>query len=186
VRLFVALELPIPVRDALAARTAAWVAGGPLRLRPVAAPDLHVTLCFLGDQPDTAVAAIGEALGAALAATAPVRVGFGTPLWLPPRRPRVLAVRLSGPDALTAVQARVATALAAGGWYTPERRPFLAHVTVARVPGGSGPAAPGIHDVPDVPEGRFEAGEVALIRSRLGAGPARYERLVVCTLAPPG
>ena len=35
----------------------------------------------------------------------------------------------------------LARALAAGRWYVPEKRPFLAHVTVARVRGSSRPAA---------------------------------------------
>ena len=65
-------------------------------------------------------------------------LAVGEPLWLPPRRPRVLAVALEDPDgALGRTQTAVSSALAAGGWYVPETRPFLAHVTVARVRKGA-------------------------------------------------
>jgi 2'-5' RNA ligase len=91
---------------------------------------------------------------------------------------------VEGLDALGALQARVAVALVAGGWYAAERRPFLAHVTVARIQGGG--SRPGMAGgrAPATPEDRFEAGHVALIRSHLGAGPARYERLAVFALSP--
>ena len=61
-----------------------------------------------------------------------------------------------------------------GGWYQPEARPFLAHVTVARVAKGGRVsreplAAPG--------QLRFSASTVTLFRSRLSAAGARYEAL---------
>ena len=61
VRLFVALELPEPVRDALVAWRAAVLADVPA-LRAVARKSLHVTLCFLGWRWDQEVAAIHPAI----------------------------------------------------------------------------------------------------------------------------
>ena len=46
-----------------------------------------------------------------------------------------------GHGALGELQSGLAGALAAGGWYRPEPRPFLAHVTVARIRSGTRLAA---------------------------------------------
>ena len=95
-------------------------------------------------------------------------------MWLPPRRPRVLAVELGDADGrLGDVQVALSDALHAGGWYTPEARPFLAHVTVARVP-GSYADPPARASVPQSEPGGFTGSCVTLFRSHLGsAGAAR-------------
>ena len=92
----------------------------------------------------------------------------------------MLAVELADEAGrLAAVQSALSAALVAGGFYEPEARPFLAHVTVARV--GR--------------DARFRARSsprrsralhrrtVTLFRSRLGQGPARYEALASVTLS---
>jgi RNA 2',3'-cyclic 3'-phosphodiesterase len=172
-RLFVALELPDHVREALAEwRTSVPGRDGRLRLVP---PDaLHVTLCFLGWRAVGEIEQIAAACSA-VSAAAPVELSLGEPVWLPRRRPSVLAVELvDGADALAQVQASLSAALQAGGWYVPESRPFLAHVTVARV--GKGGRAP--RDRLSTPPAiRFTGSVVTLYRSRLGAAGARYERL---------
>lgn len=106
--------------------------------------------------------------------------------WLPRRRPRVLAVELSDPDgALAHLQSTLADRLAAGGWYEPERRRFLPHVTVARVGRGRGDALPGRSGaLPDPPAASFLISRVSLMRSHLGPGGSRYERLGVYELGP--
>ena len=174
-RLFVALELPGEVRDRLAAWRDAVVAGVP-GLRPVAVESLHVTLCFLGSVEVGAVDAIASACGVVRgmpAASLTVRRG----MWLPARRPGVLAVELfDDAERLGAVQAALSEALAAGGWYTPEKRPFLAHVTVARV--GKGVRVRRGSALPDLPDDfSFTSTTVTLFRSRLSGAGARYEGL---------
>jgi 2'-5' RNA ligase len=168
-RLFVALELPAEVRSALLA----WRPGLPgLRLLPEAS--LHVTLCFLGWVPVGAVGAVACACEPASALPAPA-LGLGEPVWLPRRRPRVLAVSvLDESGALRAVQSWLSGALAAGGWYEPERRPWLAHVTIARA---SADARLG-HVQLDPPEAiQFAGDAIVLYRSRLSRGGAAYEPL---------
>ena len=131
-RLFVALELPSAAREALV-QWRSEVAGEVSGLRLVRPEDLHATLCFLGSRPVGEIEAISSACGV-VAGEPVVDSAFGEGLWLPARRPRVLAVALSDPDgALGRIQSVLSGALAAGGWYAPESRPFLAHVTVARV-----------------------------------------------------
>jgi 2'-5' RNA ligase len=167
-RLFVALELPDGVRDALV-RWRAAVRG----LRLVGAEDLHVTLCFLGWRPRREIDEIGAACAAASAAWGPFEVSLGDPVWLPDRRPRVLAVRIvDASDALAGLQSWLSKKLSAGGWYAPEPRPFSGHVTVARVPRDTRVRTA---KLPGLPAVEFLATRVTLYRSRLGPSGARYE-----------
>lgn len=181
VRLFVALELPDPVRGALVRWRAESGADSRRSIRPVALDALHVTLCFLGWRGADEVEAIGSACSVVSAEPAP-GLALGAPVWLPRRRPRVLAVELDDVDGGVAqVQSALSDALAAGGWYKPEHRPYLAHVTVARVKGalrGGGP------EFPPPPRLGFDASRVVLYRSRLSPSGAVYEPLTSVELAP--
>lgn len=173
-RLFVALELPDGAREALSLWRSEVVAEVP-GLRPVCPEDLHATLCFLGSRPEGEIDAIAAACG--VVAGEPVAESrFGSALWLPARRPRVLAVALADPEGVIArVQSVLSDALVAGGWYAPESRPFLAHVTVARV-GRDSRIRPG--ELPAPPDDlAVRCSRVTLYRSRLGAGGARYSAL---------
>jgi ketosteroid isomerase-like protein len=87
----------------------------------------------------------------------------------------VLAIKLRDSDLnLSRAQSELSGALHAGGWYTPEARPFLAHVTVARVARGArAPAG----ELPPAPDLAFEGARVTLYRSRLRASGAQYEPL---------
>jgi 2'-5' RNA ligase len=171
-RLFVALELPAEAREALER----WRSGSPRRvhgLRMVDAAAIHVTLCFLGWRSRREIDEIGAACVAAVAGWGPFPLSLGSPVWLPERRPRVLAARIDDPsDALAALQSALSTKLSAGGWYAPETRPFLGHVTVARVPRG---ARVRTVKLPGLPAVEFLGARVTLYRSRLGPGGARYE-----------
>lgn len=174
-RLFVALELPPQVREALLGwreRVAGRIAG----LRPLEPGALHVTLCFLGWQPSSELEPIARALGVLERDPAPELV-LGEARWLPPRRPRVLAVEVEDPTgALRGMQAGLSEALSEGGWYQPETRPYLAHVTVARLAGGQRETAP------PPPAAEFLGVGVTLYRSRLHRSGARYEPLVTVAL----
>ncbi len=177
-RLFVALELPESARSALVE----W-RDAPLSrvsgLRPVRTEDLHVTLCFLGTRPAHEIEQIAAACGG-VAGESPVESAFAEPVWLPRRRPRVLAVSLSDPGgALVGLQATLSAALVAGGWYAPESRPFLAHVTVARV---ARDARIGAAELPALTAGPVQCTRVTLYRSRLSPSGARYEPLTVVEL----
>jgi 2'-5' RNA ligase len=172
-RLFVALELPAAVRDALEAFRAA--AADPEVWRPVPREALHVTLAFLGPRPAGDLAAVERVLAAEAGGPAP-RLALDGALLLPPRRARVLCADLSDPDGtLAALQARVSAGLAAAGVYTPEKRPFRAHVTVARLRARARPPR-AVDAAPKPLEFRGEA--LTLFVSRLHPHGARYEPLV--------
>jgi RNA 2',3'-cyclic 3'-phosphodiesterase len=171
-RLFVALELPQPVRDALIAFREA--AADPEIWRPVAPDALHLTLAFLGRRPASDLPAIDEVLYASVG-PAP-RLLLGDALLLPPRRAHVLCAAVSDADGvLGALQARVSDGLAAAGVYTPEKRPFRAHATVARLR----PRARAPRSVDAAPEPlEFHGEALTLFVSRLHPHGARYEPLV--------
>jgi 2'-5' RNA ligase len=169
----VALDLPADARDALER----WRSTAPRRacgLRLVDPGALHVTLCFLGWRFAQEIEAIGAACAAAVSGWGPLELSLGDPVWLPERRPRVLAVRIEDSAAgLAELQASLSRELTDGGWYAPESRPFLGHVTVARIPRGIRVRAV---KLPGLPSVRFSADEVTLYRSRLAPSGARYER----------
>jgi len=173
VRLFVALELPGHACDALQVWRAdvLRLAAG---LRAVPPEALHVTLCFLGWRGESEIRAIANAC-AAVTCEPPVGLRLGDVKWLPARGARVLAVGIEDcTGALMRVQATLSKALQAGSWYAPEPRPFLAHVTVARVQKGARPPSSALASPSPV---AMKASTITLFRSRLGPSGARYEPL---------
>jgi RNA 2',3'-cyclic 3'-phosphodiesterase len=171
-RLFVALDLPADAREAIEG----WRSTAVRRvrgLRPVDHAALHVTLCFLGWRHSGEVGEIGAACASAVESWGPLELSLDDPLWLPDRRPRVLAVRIDDPsDRLAELQTSLSRELSGGGWYAPDPRPFVGHVTVARVPRGTRARAV---KLPGPPRLRFLANQVTLYRSRLAPSGARYE-----------
>jgi 2'-5' RNA ligase len=171
-RLFIALELPEAARSALVAFRDE--AADPDVWRPVKDEALHLTLAFLGRRPAGDVAIVSSVLHEA-AEGAP-RLVLRDALLLPPRRARVLCASLEDLDGtLAALQARVSEGLAAAGVYTPEKRPYRAHATVARLR----PRARAPRTIEAAPEPlEFAGGPLTLFESRLHPHGARYEPLV--------
>ncbi|HEV7882497.1 MAG TPA: RNA 2',3'-cyclic phosphodiesterase [Solirubrobacteraceae bacterium] len=169
-RLFVALELPADVRVALAG----WAAtAAPAAMRRVPEDNLHVTLAFLGEQAPEDATTVAALLGEL---ARPVgQLAVGSPLWLPPRRPGVLAVALEAGPALAELHAGLVAALAETIGFEPERRALRPHVTVARARRDTRLRA----TAPDPPPPAltFEPEGLVLYRSHTGPGGARYEPL---------
>jgi 2'-5' RNA ligase len=112
----------------------------------------------------------------AVAGSGPARLALGGALWLPRRRPGVLAVGLEDlGGALAHTQAALSAGLADAGVYRPESRPFLAHVTVARVRHRE--RLRGRELAPPPPSLTFEADTITLYRSDLTPAGASYEAL---------
>ncbi len=180
--MFVALDLPDGPRAALAAWRDELIEGRG-DLRPVRADALHVTLVFLGWQDDSAAERLAEAAFAATSGSVgPPALRAADLRALPPRAPRLFALALDDEDGRAeALQGAVSDALAAGGWYRPEKRPFWPHLTLARVKRGerrvrSLPAAPAPPSEP------FVATSLTLYRSTLRPQGALYEALARMTL----
>jgi RNA 2',3'-cyclic 3'-phosphodiesterase len=168
----------------------------PAKVRVLGADTMHVTLCFLGGRPIGEVEAIAAALQTSPAHSAELRVG--APLWLPPRRPRALALELHDrTGALTRLHASVRDALAGAIDWQPERRRFRPHVTVARIGLGGGrrartaarrrgrsdaDGAPQELALAPSPQLSFAVGELVLYRSLLSREGARYEPIATRAL----
>jgi 2'-5' RNA ligase len=186
-RLFVAMDPPENVSEALAAWARSALRGGE---RPTTGkatvrildPDLlHVTLCFIGERPVGEIDAIGARLAAC---TGPAgELSLGAPVWLPPRRPRALAVELHDDGGrLASLQATVVVAVAGtddpmGGDRDAgptRRRRFRPHITVARMAHG---VVPRERMLPPTPSLSFVPGELVLYRSWLSPDGASYEAL---------
>jgi RNA 2',3'-cyclic 3'-phosphodiesterase len=195
-RLFVAVDLPAAVREELAA----WArgAGGVLTrdratghappLRLLDSEALHVTVCFLGSRPVAEIDAIAAVLRSC--ATPAGEACLGAPLWLPPRRPRALAVEVRDRDGqLARLHGALREALARAIGWEAERRRFRAHVTVARLRGGrrvrGRDAGPGAQPLPATPQLSFMAESAVLYRSWLSRAGATYEPLAECSLLEP-
>ena len=173
-RLFVAVDLPRPVRTELARWAAQAV---PTKARRVPETNLHLTLAFLGSRlraDADAAAALLPALAGPLGALTTAGA-----LWLPPRRPAVLTVALAATPQLEALHRSVVAALAGAVGYEPEQRRFRPHVTVARMRHATRTAT----EPPAPPLRTFRAEALTLYRSYTGPGGSRYERLASEPLA---
>lgn len=125
-RLFLALDLPDDLRDALAALRSE-IPGA----RWVPPENLHVTLHFLGDAaPETAKALAADVTKLAFGAVPLVPAGLDVFPSL--RRPNVLVLRLEMNAALAALHAEAAALVRRHG-FVSEARPFRPHATVARL-----------------------------------------------------
>lgn len=166
-RLFLALELPADVVTALATWGEQHLSGG----RLVAVP--HVTLAFLGSQPQTALEDVLRALRLSAAEAVPFVLE-------PVRYRETRSVGMLVLDDPSGEATRLATALQerleALGIYRRERRPWLPHVTVLRFR-----ERPRLR--PPLPEiAPFAPSGAAAFLSGLSPVGARYEVLESCAL----
>ena len=191
-RLFVAVVVPPPVREELAAwaRDVASALGlreplsasAPLRVLDPEAQ--HLTLCFLGTRPVEEIETIGAAVSACAGYVGEVSVG--APLWLPPRRPRALAVEVHDRGGgLASLYEAVSSETSRAIDWEPERRRFRAHITVARMRESRRrhAIAEGAR-LPATPQLRFTPESLVLYRSWLSRAGASYEPLVARVLVP--
>lgn len=179
-RLFVAVDVPDAVKDAIERDVVGGLRDGVPGARWTRPEGRHLTLAFLGNVDEERVPAIADALTRAVRDHAPFDARFEEVGGFPSvRRPRVLWVGIGeGAEAMSAVQRSVASELEPLG-FPPEDRPFTAHLTLARFPR---PRA--IDALPSVrPPGEvFTVDEVVLFRSQLHPKGARYTSLERFTL----
>jgi 2'-5' RNA ligase len=146
----------------------------------VPAENLHVTLKFLGAVETGRLDRVAQTLSSLAAEAVPFELGLGGLGAFPsPTRPRVVwAGVASGAPALTALATRVEEALALLD-FARDGRPFSAHITLGRVREPQrDPALAGALAVGAATEfGGFRVERIALVRSDLSPGGARYTSL---------
>ncbi|MHB0875095.1 MAG: RNA 2',3'-cyclic phosphodiesterase [Anaerolineae bacterium] len=189
-RLFVAVELPQPVVDALSeAQQGLKCRLGSQCVRWSDPRGTHLTLKFLGDTDEARVPDIESALTETCASFTAGKLRLSCLGVFPSlQRPRVIWAGLDGDDSsLASLQAAIETALARLG-FPAEGRPFSPHLTLGRVRDGASTAdydaiAAALSAAPAVVPATLGVDEVSLMRSVLKPQGAEYTRLFAVTLA---
>jgi 2'-5' RNA ligase len=173
IRLICALQLPEEALDRLVAWQRRELEAHSGRVRPVPRENLHATLAFLGARPAGDVSVVTAALRDAAVAAGPVEL---RPLRYRETRSVGMIVCDEPSGAGAALAADLGERLERAGVYRRERRPWLAHVTVARFR-----EQPRLR-LESVPEGNICSVRCALYRSSLGPGGAHYDVLASVAL----
>ena len=183
-RLFVAINLPVEIRDAIHA-DAGILRSATTGVRWTAGPSLHVTLKFLGERAESLVPDLRVAMEAVAANHLSLELetmGYGTfPNF---RRPRVVWVGMTGETELRALANDLDRAFVPLG-IAAESREFRAHLTLGRVKGElSAPeiAALSAAARQAVPARGVPVRTIDLMRSELGPGGSRYSVLAAVPL----
>jgi len=131
-RLFVAVPIPDPVARFLK-DVQSRLAGPEIKIRWIPVKNIHLTLQFLGDVEQAAVASITEQMDVAAGAAQPFSIAAKGVGGFPNlRRLRVLWVGLDGDtQQLTAIQRELASRMETVG-FARERRRFHPHLTIGR------------------------------------------------------
>jgi RNA 2',3'-cyclic 3'-phosphodiesterase len=181
VRLFVALDLPGPIREGILE----WGRGALTDpgLRPTPPQALHITLAFLGWSWERDIPRLAEIVHGIQGAAPSIRL-LPEPVAVPrrPRETRLFALDAPSEGAVD-LQGRLEERLVAARLYKPEKRPFWSHVTVARVRKERGDrrrymtvrAPPG--PIPETLRAPFLGVRVTLYRSVLRPAGAEYTQL---------
>lgn len=183
-RLFVAVNFPAPVRQALA-RLAAELATASLPVRWTPEENLHLTLRWLGEKGPHERDLAGSILRKVAAQAEPFEAGFGPVGAFPsPRRPRVIWIGVEGGPRLRLLRDLLERHLAAEG-FERDARSFRPHVTLGRA---RRDAPPGVFrrfaalSGSATTEASSAVDAIDLMRSHLGPDGARYERVVTARL----
>ena len=134
-RLFVALELPVSVKDGINQEVK--------KLRPKLPParwvtpeNLHLTLLFLGEVGEDSLGALDSSLRKAMLGAKSFELTLSEPGWFRSgRKPSSLWIGVQPSESLRAVHKRVTTGAAGAGSVLngrPQGRQFFPHLTLAR------------------------------------------------------
>ena len=188
-RLFIALDIDESIRERLA-RFVEGVQGLAPDARWVKADSLHVTLKFIGEQPDTAVEPIRQKLEAVAASAVAIQLhGYG--FFPTAKSARVFWIGMDAAPQLTVLASAIDDQMAALG-IPKEDHVFSPHLTLARGSGRSGSPRQRREDGPNqtfqqlqeklsalpTPEfGTMTAREFFLYQSQLSPKGSRYTKL---------
>jgi 2'-5' RNA ligase len=188
-RLFVALDIDDAIRERIV-RFVEVVHPFAPDARWVKPESMHVTLKFIGEQPDSALESIKQALGQV--SSVGVKIDFRSYGFFPtPESARVFWLGMEAGPELAAIAATVDQNLSQIG-VPKEDRPFSPHLTLARSAGGSGSPRHNKNDRPNrvfqilqnrlatlpTPEfGTMTSREFFLYQSQLSPKGSKYTKL---------
>ena len=135
-RTFIAIEMPVKVKDLIASHVERLKGLVPRGVKWVDPQTCHLTLAFLGNVPNDRLPTLFRIVDAVAADSPPLRLRTGLLGAFPsPNRPRVLWLGLEGDTQLLALtQRRLQDALEADG-FPREQRAFKPHITLGRARG---------------------------------------------------
>ena len=172
-RLFVAVEIPEPVKDAIEEVFVPWREQFP-KARWAPRENWHVTLKFLGTTWPRLEDWVSAQVGAAAADVLPFAARLqGVGSFPSAKRGRALWAGFENADPIGALVAEIEEAIV--DEFPAERRPFHPHLTVAR----SDPPLklPAEYSGTELESDEWEVDHVVLFRSHLGRPAPRYEPL---------
>ncbi len=177
-RLFIALNIPEDEKERIH-QAVVPLRQANLPVRWVDPENYHVTLKFLGDVRDEAVAGIRAAVNEVAAKTDPFSVdlgGFGAFPTI--RRPRVIWMGVEANPALRCLKQDVEWALTDEG-FDRETRAFHPHLTLGRAEEEGAGVFRGLDEMASSLsyDGGFDVNTVDLMRSRLGKDGPSYSLL---------
>ena len=183
-RLFIAVNLPAAVRDAIYADVEP-LRGATTAIRWVSPAALHVTLKFLGEQDESLVIPLRDVLESVVPPHAAIFARTTDVGAFPNfRRPRVVWVGMTSERALQSLAGDIDRALTPLG-IPRDARAFQAHLTLGRVKGELGPTqATALAAAAKSCQGSRELAvrTVDLMQSELGPGGSRYSVLAAVPL----
>jgi len=140
IRSFIAIELPEEAKEGLARLRKELERDEHKFVKWVNPGGIHLTLKFLGNIPSKRVTEITEAIKEAAQGISPFHLEIsGLGAFPSIRQARVLWVGIGGEvDKLSRLQKNIDSALAALG-FAKEERPFVPHLTLARIREGASP-----------------------------------------------
>ena len=174
VRTFVAVDLPGEMRARIG-EAAQRLRGSEARLTFVDPALIHVTLAFLGEVEPDRLPAIASALSAVR--RPPFDLEVGPIVGNSRSSPRTIWCGTTDDGSLGALAQSVTDALAPLG-FSPERRPFRGHATVARVKSFHPSLLERLQALPRDGFGTFRVDAFQLMKSTLAPAGPIYETLV--------
>lgn len=141
VRVFIAIEIPPEIRQAIEKNTAHLRSALDANLvRWTPTNNIHLTLKFLGDVSPPTIDMLTQMLALEASQHTSFTMQFGGLGTFPtPRQPRVIWIGIQAPSALEALRRGIEAATARMG-YPAENRLFSPHLTIGRVKQTTGPA----------------------------------------------
>jgi RNA 2',3'-cyclic 3'-phosphodiesterase len=185
-RVFVAINLPIEIRNRLAGHIDRLSKMVPLPQASWSLPEnIHLTLKFIGDIPCARVELISSATACAVHDHKPFELRVGRAGVFPKRgTARVLWIGVDNEERkLGMLHSRLEDECSQVG-FAREPRPFSPHLTLARLRKPA-PALAIAHQKTDFPELKFDVTAVEVIRSELSSAGSRYTTLSRHPLATP-
>ena len=133
-RAFIAIELPVPIQDAIQHQTTGLrQALDSSLVRWVPSHNVHLTLKFLGDVSPSNIELLTQMLIQEADQQPAFDIQIGDLGSFPtPRRPRVIWIGIHAPAVMESLHRCIESSSARLG-YTPEDRPFSPHLTIGRV-----------------------------------------------------